>query len=249
MVRVVARARSLVLGAAVRWAATADRTLSPAATLDGDDCQHADQDVVSVELVDWTSSVISKRLSAGAIIPRRQLETITGQSVSIPAAAGTTHLQFRRFAGCPICSLHLRGFADRHQELAHAGITEVAFFHSSAEALRGYQALLPFAVVADPDKVAYREFGVETSVRAVADPRSWSSAFRGYRAKLGHRNDPDYAGVGSNDGTTHMGLPADFLVGADGTVVALHYGRHADDQWSVDELLDIQRSFGTSGAS
>jgi peroxiredoxin len=249
LVRVVARARSLVLGAAVRWAATADRTLSPAATLDGDDCQHADQDVVSVELVDWTSSVISKRLSAGAIIPRRQLETITGQSVSIPAAAGTTHLQFRRFAGCPICSLHLRGFADRHQELAHAGITEVAFFHSSAEALRGYQALLPFAVVADPDKVAYREFGVETSVRAVADPRSWSSAFRGYRAKLGHRNDPDYAGVGSNDGTTHMGLPADFLVGADGTVVALHYGRHADDQWSVDELLDIQRSFGTSGAS
>jgi len=193
--------------------------------------------------------VTSKRLSAGATIPRRQLETITGQSVSIPAAAGTTHLQFRRFAGCPICSLHLRGFADRHQELAHAGITEVAFFHSSAEALRGYQALLPFAVVADPDKVAYSEFGVETSVRAVADPRSWSSAFRGYRAKLGHRNDPDYAGVGSNDGTTHMGLPADFLVGADGTVVALHYGRHADDQWSVDELLDIQRSFGTSGAS
>src|SRR6516225_909320 len=112
----------------------------------------------------------------------RRLETITGQSLSLPAAAGTTHLQFRRFAGCPICSLHLRSFAGRHQELADAGITEVVFFHSSAEALRGYQALLPFAVIADPDKVAYREFGVETSLRAVADPRAWSSALRGYRA-------------------------------------------------------------------
>ncbi len=187
---------------------------------------------------------MSNQLSKGAVIPVRRLETITGQSLSLPAEAGTTHVQFRRFAGCPICSVHLRSFADRHEELADAGVTEVAFFHSSVEALRGYQALLPFAVIADPDKAAYREFGVETSVRAVADPRAWSSAFRGYRAKMGHRNDPNYSGVGSNDGTTHLGLPADFLIDADGKVVALHYGRHADDQWSVDELLEIQRSLG-----
>lgn len=193
-------------------------------------------------------NVTSNQLSTGEVIPPRRLQTITGQSLSLPAA-GTTHIQFRRFAGCPICSLHLRSFADRHQELAGAGITEVAFFHSPAEALRGYQTLLPFAVVADPDKVVYREFGVETSLRAVADPRSWSSAFRGYRAKLGHRNDPNYSGVGSNDGTTHLGLPADFLIDADGTVVAVHYGRHADDQWSVDELLQIQRSRGGRSVS
>ena len=40
-----------------------------------------------------------------------------------------------------------------------------------------------------------------------------------------------------SDGTTHLGLPADFLIGPDGTLVAAHYGAHADDQWSVDELL------------
>lgn len=65
-----------------------------------------------------------------------------------------------------------------------------------------------------------------------------------YRAMLGHRSDPDYAGIGSNHSTTHLGLPADFLIDADGMVVALRYGWHADDQWSVDELLDIQRSVG-----
>jgi hypothetical protein len=34
-----------------------------------------------------------------------------------------------------------------------------------------------------------------------------------------------------------LGLPADFLIASDGRVLALKYGRHADDQWSIDELL------------
>ena len=35
----------------------------------------------------------------------------------------------------------------------------------------------------------------------------------------------------------HDGLPADFLIGADGTLLACKYGTHVDDQWSLDELL------------
>lgn len=82
-------------------------------------------------------NVASNQLSAGAVIPVHQLETVTGPSLSLPAA-GTTH--------------------DRHQELADAGITEVAFSRS-------------------------------------------------------------------------------------------HFHSHADDQWSVDEVLEIQRSRGTWGVS
>ncbi|WP_246540828.1 peroxiredoxin-like family protein [Mycobacterium spongiae] len=188
---------------------------------------------------------MATQLSSGAAVPVRRLETITGQSVEVPASTGRTHLQFRRFAGCPICHLHLRSFADRHPEVSDAGITEVVFFHSPVEELRGYHTLLPFAVIADPDRVHYREFGVETGLRAVADPRSWWAAMRGGTAML-HRNDPDRAGVTLGDGSTHLGLPADFLIDPDGTVVAVHYGRYADDQWSVAELLNIQRSLGSS---
>jgi hypothetical protein len=36
-----------------------------------------------------------------------------------------------------------------------------------------------------------------------------------------------------------FGLPADFLIAGDGRVLACKYGAHADDQWSVDELLAI----------
>jgi hypothetical protein len=34
-----------------------------------------------------------------------------------------------------------------------------------------------------------------------------------------------------------VGLPADFLIARDGTVIAAKYGQHAYDQWSVDDLL------------
>jgi N-methylhydantoinase A/oxoprolinase/acetone carboxylase beta subunit len=36
-----------------------------------------------------------------------------------------------------------------------------------------------------------------------------------------------------------LSMPADFLIGSDGTVIAARYGKHADDQWSVDELLAL----------
>ncbi len=182
------------------------------------------------------------QLSSGATVPTRRLEAIDGRSVEIPAPQGRTHLQFRRFSGCPICHLHLRSFSERHQEVADAGITEMVFFHSPAEELRGYQASLPFTVFADPDMVQYRNFGVAKGLRAIIDPRSWSAAVRGFASARRHRGDPNYSGVGLSDGTTHLGLPADFLIDPDGTVVAAHYGSHADDQWSVDQLLELQSS-------
>ena len=181
------------------------------------------------------------RLAAGSVLEPFTLTALDGSVVAVPGP-GRVHLQFRRFAGCPICSLHLRGFAGRHAEIAAAGITEVTFFHSAAEHLRGYQADLPFAVIADPDRVYYRRFGVEKGVRSLADPRALAAAVRGGRQWMAHRGEPDWAGVGENDGTTHLGLPADFLIDTDGTVAAVHYGRHADDQWSVDELLEINRT-------
>jgi peroxiredoxin len=181
------------------------------------------------------------QLNRGSKVPIRELGAIDGQSVTVPAAAGRTHVQFRRFAACPICHLHLRGFANRSEEIARAPISEVVFFHSAAEELRGYLSLLPFTVIADKDKVHYREFAVAAGRRALAYPRPWWAAVRGGSAALFHRHDPDFAGVGLGDGTTHLGLPADFLIDPDGTVVAVHHGRHADDQWSVDQLLDINR--------
>jgi peroxiredoxin len=144
-----------------------------------------------------------------------------------------THLQFRRFAGCPICNLHLREVAKRHAELVALGVQEVAVFHSEAETMRAYQGDLPFHVIADPQRLLYRKFGVEASLRSVADPRAWGAMVRGMFA-----SHPSGAFTGEGG---HLGMPADFLIDAKGRVLASKYGVHADDQWSALELLALAK--------
>lgn len=168
-------------------------------------------------------------LDVGSKVGARTLETITGQQVAVPSPEAVVHLQFRRFAGCPICNLHVRSVARRHEEIAAAGIVEVVVFHSAADELRRYQSELPFAVIADPDRKLYREFGVESSLRSVLHPKAWRAGARGMRWTT-----PGGA-LGLREG--HLGMPADFLIAPDGTVRACKYGAHADDQWSVDEIL------------
>jgi hypothetical protein len=141
------------------------------------------------------------------------------------------HLQFRRFAGCPICNLHIRAVVKRYAEIADAGIVEVVVFHSAAEELRRYQSDLPFDVVADPQRKLYRAFGVESSIRSLLHPRALRAG------ALGMRQTTARGAIGLGEG--HLGLPADFLIGHDGTVLARKYGTHADDQWSVDEILAL----------
>lgn len=163
--------------------------------------------------------------------PPRELVALFG-TVPIPDATRLVHLQLRRFAGCPICSLHLSSFARRHDELVHAGIVEVVVFHSSAEDLAKVHATQPFAIVPDPERRLYDELGVGTSRLAMANPMVWLAAARAIA--MGAATHPT---VGAADGS--FGLPGDFLIDPKGRIVASYHGRHADDQWSVDELLQI----------
>ena len=111
------------------------------------------------------------------MIVRSQLETISGENVSVQDDEHLVHLQFRRFAGCPACNLHLRSIVRRHAEIVDAGVCEVVVPLSSRNALLQHGADLPFDVVADPGKHFYSEFGVESSARA----RRARSRYRGLK--------------------------------------------------------------------
>lgn len=166
-------------------------------------------------------------------ITRAEFNSVTGELILVPDPERLVHLQFRRFAGCPICNLHLRSFVSRHDELERAGVRAVVFFHSPADELAEHTADLPFATVADPDKVVYRRFGVEAGARALLDPRSWSAIVRGSAlTAVGRFGLPSLRPANGR-----LGLPADFLIAPGARVLACKYGRHADDQWSVDEVL------------
>jgi peroxiredoxin len=173
----------------------------------------------------------SPRRRVGDIVRPVSFDTLSHGRFTLPAT-GLVHLQFRRFTGCPVCNLHLRSFARQKALLDAEAITTVAFFHSPADGMRPYQGDLPFPVVPDPERHHYRAFGVERSWRAILHPRVIAAALSGlFRA-------PSNPLAG---GSAQGGLPADFLIDETGRILALHYGRHANDQWSVQEVLEKAR--------
>lgn len=177
---------------------------------------------------------MAKKLEVGDAFPVSSLRNIHDRDVAIPdPKAKWVHVQFRRFAGCPVCNLHLRSVVNRHPEIQSAGIHEVVIFHSSNEALLPYQGQFPFDVIGDPKKSLYREAGVESSPWALLNPVAWPSILKGNLEKVKPKGGPDGG---------PFGLPADFLISPDGKIVDAHYGSHAFDQWSVDELLAKARA-------
>ena len=76
------------------------------------------------------TSDTDEKAHVGDAFPRLELTASSGQPVVIPDPAGDfVHLQFRRFAGCPICNLHLRSIVRRYDEIRSHGIREVVVFH------------------------------------------------------------------------------------------------------------------------
>lgn len=179
------------------------------------------------------------RIREGHIVPQRELVGIRSERIRIPDPDRLIHLQFRRFAGCPVCNLHLHSIVQRHEEFVARSIREVVVFHSTTDALLPFTRDFPFAVIADPDKRLYTAFGVESAARSLLDPRGWPSIVRGILHSLreslrGQRPLPSVNPKGGR-----FGLPADFLIARDGRVLACKYGAHVDDQWSVDEVLRL----------
>src|SRR5437016_12161477 len=121
----------------------------------------------------------------GGTFPTLKLAATSGQQVTVPDPAGDyVHLQLRRFAGCPICNLHLRSIVTRHDEIRSAGIREVVVFHSTAAELAKHQAELPFPLIADPGRVLYRRLGVARRPGSLLSPRPLGPAIAGPSAAL-----------------------------------------------------------------
>jgi peroxiredoxin len=180
------------------------------------------------------------RVARGQAVPVRHIRTLSGETIDLADGRRPTHVQFRRFAGCPVCNLHLRSFVRRRDALK-AVVREVVVFHSRAEDIAAHAGELPFHLVADPGKALYRTFGVEAGARALLWPGAWPGILRAIAVGLSdfvlrRRPMPPLFPEGGR-----YGLPADVLVSPDGIVLAVHYGMHADDQWSVGTVLSLCR--------
>ena len=96
------------------------------------------------------------QLTVGDVVRPLELTTIHGNSVRIPDSERRVHLQFRRYAGCPACNVHVRSIARRLGEILAAGICEVVVFHSKRETMLEFSGRAPVRSDRGPREEALR---------------------------------------------------------------------------------------------
>ena len=172
----------------------------------------------------------TRKLKAGEKFPAMSLTTTQRKELSIPVpGARFTHVQFRRFSGCPICNTHIASLRAAANQLQEMGIYEVLFFHSTTLEVQSFHEDLPFDAIADPEKHFYRLVAAERSFSASLHPPAlWAAFLSSIKGRIGLK---------MTGGP--FGLPAEFLLASDGRILAAKYGLHAYDQWSVDELVKL----------
>ena len=178
-----------------------------------------------------------KRLTKNSTIDAFSLTDVDGNVVRIPQKDKIIHLQFRRFSACPFCSVHMGQLKKRKTELDESGLVEVLLFYSENKHIKDDIRDIPFAIVADPKRFWYDKFGVERSILGLLNPSAWLYGIKGFFLKIRR-----ILHMLPNKGESLVGLPAEFLIDADGKLLEVKYGVHAYDQWSVDALLEMARS-------
>ena len=182
------------------------------------------------------------RLRPGDEAPPFSAETIEGRPLSLKEFAGKPLLlMFYRYASCPMCNLRIRDFAQHFPRLHKRGLEVVAFFHSPARNIRANAGKhrFPFHLVADPKFSVYQSYGIETSWPRFFLSMLLPSFYVDWIRAMGHGI---WGGVDWQMGK----MPADFLIGPDGRIVKVHYGRDIGDHLPVQEveaaLNDLNKS-------
>lgn len=166
------------------------------------------------------------RLSAPSPIPPVELVDIDGQPVALQGRR--TLLSFFREANCPFCNFRIYELTHNYRDLKELGLEVVVVFSSDVPDIRRFIARQPrpFRMVADPDNVAHRRFGIERSFwgKLKAMMLRMPALLRGMRM------------TGMRGMQTGNLMPADFLVEADGRVTETYYGRDAGDHIPMERI-------------
>jgi peroxiredoxin len=180
------------------------------------------------------------RVQAGVSLPEFAVQDLEGETASPQSYFGRRlWLILARFAACPFCALRLHRLIESYSELRTAGVDVLVVFPSTRRRVRQFaNKYAPlFRLVADPEQRLFELFGSETS---------WSGELRSV-AKLGVMTSA-IAKFGLNplavdDSLARM--PSEFLVAPSGVIDEVHYGRFADDGFSIDHVI----SWGMSRSS
>lgn len=176
------------------------------------------------------------QFKSGDMLPQISLDSIKGHRIMIPDENHYTYLAFRRFAGCPVCNLHMAQLQKGQGAMQDANIKTILVFYSRDSKMQELLSDIPFGLVADPSRKLYAQFGVDRGFRAILTPSVWPHMMRAVYG-MGKRI---LSSIPASDESV-LGLPADFLIAPDGRIIAAKYGVHAYDQWSVQNILQHKK--------
>ena len=170
------------------------------------------------------------RLREGQLAPDFDTGDIYGRRVMLERYRGRlTLLSFHRAAVCPLCNLRLAHLIRRADAYRRAGLEIIAVFESSPARAHHYldRQRAPFPIIADLDHELYTQYGLESSFFGAAWARLMRTGMYREAARL-------RIGGSIIENVTRMDgrfgrLPGDFLIGPDGRIRLVFYGRDAGD--------------------
>jgi thioredoxin-dependent peroxiredoxin len=169
------------------------------------------------------------KLRVGDPAPAVVMEALDGSRLDCSRPNGPVLVSFTRYAGCPVCQLHVGSVAAAVPELRARSCSVWMVFQSEPErlaaALAGWQP--GFAAVADPAARCYDAFGVAPSLAGYVHPLSLLALAR---ARLAGKRHGRFEGRETQ-------MPADFVLDRAGRIAFTHYGRDVGDHAEAAALL------------
>ena len=171
------------------------------------------------------------KLKIGDSAEAFDVSDIHGKNINLDEYRGKKlMLSFYRYASCPLCNLRVQKLIQNYESLDGKGLHLLAFFESPEESIIRYvgKQKPPFSIIADPERIIYKKYGVESSWIAFllsAFTRSYDGINAFFKGFL----------PGKLEGEIAL-LPADFLIDENHKISIAYYGKDIGDHLPLDEI-------------
>lgn len=175
------------------------------------------------------------RLKLTEQAPDFTAQDVLGFEVNLSDFAGQKILlNFNRYAGCPFCCSYFRRLLMHAKEYQEKGLQIISFFQSPKDSVfrTAEKRTAPFPIIADPDRLIYSKYGVESSLTgALKSVKDTPTFFQ----ILAIQKIPQ----GPIDGDFFL-MPANFLIGPPNlTIYSARYADSFADQMPFAEIGDF----------
>jgi peroxiredoxin len=184
-------------------------------------------------------------LAINTLAPGFDTIDVFGRPVSLRQYRGKRlMICFFRHAGCPFCNMRVHRLQAKYDELKALGLEMVFFFESEEKTILGHhfhRSVSPIPIIADPDKIHYAAYGIETSFSKSL--KSHATSFLTTAIKAAFAKVPLHYMSGKESFST---MPAEFLINEYGMIQALLYSNGLTDHMNLDEVLRFAKTGKTA---